>query len=103
MSLEARGYECISKRTASEAWQVLEMGNIDVVVTDIMMPGGMSGYDLAKTAVARWPSLKVLLTSGYPETKLNGNGNASVKLHLLTKPYRKDDLASALRKTLEGN
>jgi hypothetical protein len=46
--------------------------------------------------------LKVLLTSGFPETKLNGNGNASVKMHLLTKPYRKDDLASALRKALDG-
>ncbi len=76
---------------------------VDLLFTDIMMPGGMSGYDLAKNAVARWPSLKVLLTSGFPETKLNGNGSASVKMHLLTKPYRKDDLASALRNALEGD
>ena len=101
--LEELGYRVLDAADGAAALKILENEPVDLLFTDIMMPGGMSGYDLAKTAVARWPSLKVLLTSGYPETKLNGNGNASVKLHLLTKPYRKDDLASALRKTLEGN
>lgn len=101
--LKELGYRVLDAADGAAALKILENEPVDLLFTDIMMPGGMSGYDLAKTAVARWPSLKVLLTSGYPETKLNGNGNASVKLHLLTKPYRKDDLASALRKTLEGN
>ena len=64
------------------------------------MPGGVSGYDLARTAQAHWPAMKVVLTSGFPETKLNGNGppinRASVK------PYRKADLARVLREVLDG-
>ena len=96
------GYRVLEAPDGAAALKALASEPVDLLFTDIMMPGGMSGYDLAKNAVARWPSLKVLLTSGFPETKLNGNGNASVKMHLLTKPYRKDDLASALRKALDG-
>jgi PAS domain S-box-containing protein len=100
--LNELGYHVLEAPDGPSALKILEREPVDLLFTDIMMPGGMSGYDLAKHAVARWPSLKVLLTSGFPETKLNGNGNTSVKMHLLTKPYRKDDLASALRKALNG-
>ena len=100
--LNELGYSVLEAPDGAAALKILEREPVDLLFTDIMMPGGMSGYDLAKHAVARWPALKVLLTSGFPETKLNGNGNASVKMHLLTKPYRKDDLASALRKALDG-
>ena len=101
--LKELGYSVLEAPDGAAALKILEQEPIDLLFTDIMMPGGMNGYDLAKNAVARWPSLKVLLTSGFPETKLNGNGSASVKMHLLTKPYRKDDLASALRNALEGD
>ena len=100
--LNELGYRVLEAPDGAVALKILEREPVDLLFTDIMMPGGISGYELAKSALARWPSLKVLLTSGFPETKLNGNGNASVKMHLLTKPYRKDDLASALRKTLDG-
>ena len=80
----------------------LRVEPIDLLFSDIMMPGGMSGYDLATKAVARWPALKVLLTSGFPETKLNGNSGLLVSTQLLTKPYRKDDLARALREVLDA-
>jgi signal transduction histidine kinase/CheY-like chemotaxis protein len=100
--LNELGYRVLEAPDGAAALKVLEREPVDLLFTDIMMPGGLSGYDLAKQAAARWPSLKVLLTSGFPETKLNGNGNASVKMHLLTKPYRKGDLASALRKALDG-
>ncbi|MEP7172448.1 MAG: PAS domain S-box protein [Aestuariivirga sp.] len=98
------GYRVLEAPDGVAALKVLEREPVDLLFTDIMMPGGMSGYDLAKNAVARWPSLKVLLTSGFPETKLNGDGNGKspVKMHLLTKPYRKDDLAIALRKALDA-
>jgi PAS domain S-box-containing protein len=97
------GYRVLEAPDGAAALKILEREPVDLLFTDIMMPGGMSGYELARNAVARWPSLKVLLTSGFPETKLNGNGSASAKMHLLTKPYRKDDLASALRKALKGS
>jgi PAS domain S-box-containing protein len=98
------GYRVLEAEDGKAALKILEREPVDLLFTDIMMPGGMSGYDLAKNAAARWPSLKVLLTSGFPETKLNGdgNGNSPVKMHLLTKPYRKDDLAIALRKALDA-
>ena len=96
------GYRVREASDGPAALKILEREPVDLLFTDIMMPGGMSGYDLAKKALEHWPSLKVLLTSGFPETKLNGNGNASVKMHLLTKPYRKDDFALALRKALDA-
>ncbi|HUQ37734.1 MAG TPA: PAS domain-containing protein [Aestuariivirga sp.] len=96
------GYRVLEAPDGAAALKALESKPVDLLFTDIMMPGGMSGYDLAKNALARWPSLKVLLTSGFPETKLNRNGNAAIKMHLLTKPYRKDDLSLALRKALDA-
>jgi PAS domain S-box-containing protein len=95
------GYRVLEAEDGNAALRILERETVDLLFTDIMMPGGMSGYDLTNNAAARWPSLKVLLTSGFPETKLNGNGNSPVRMHLLTKPYRKDDLATALRKALD--
>ena len=95
------GYRVLEAEDGNVAFKILEGNPVDLLFTDIMMPGGMSGYDLALRATARWPALKVLLTSGFPETKLNGNGGASVNMELLTKPYRKNDLARALRKVLD--
>jgi PAS domain S-box-containing protein len=97
------GYRVLEAADGNAAFKILESEPVDLLFTDIIMPGGMSGYDLSLNAVTRWPKLKVLLTSGFPETKLNGNGGAPVKMNLLTKPYRKDDLARALRKILDAN
>jgi CheY-like chemotaxis protein len=97
------GYRVLEAEDGKSAFKILESKPVDLLFTDIMMPGGMSGYDLSLNAVTRWPKLKVLLTSGFPETKLNGNGGAPVKMNLLTKPYRKDDLARALRKILDAS
>ena len=95
------GYRVIEAQDGPTALKILESEPVDLLFTDIMMPGGMSGYDLAAQAVARWPALRVLLTSGFPETRPNGNSSADMEL--LTKPYRKDDLAQALRKALDTN
>ena len=100
--LNALGYRVVEAQDGPTALKILENESADILFTDIMMPGGMSGYDLAKRAMARWPELKVLLTSGFPETRLNGNGNSPIKMQLLTKPYRKDDLAVAVRKVLDA-
>ena len=96
------GYRVVEAQDGPSALKILESQPVDLLFSDIMMPGGMSGYDLATKAVARWPALKVLLTSGFPETKLNGNSGLLVSTQLLTKPYRKDDLARALREVLDA-
>jgi hypothetical protein len=64
------------------------------------MPGELDGFDLAKQATARWPALKVLLTSGFPDTKLNSD-LVTARARLLSKPYRVADLASAIRAALD--
>ena len=97
------GYRVVEAQDGPTALKILEDAPVDLLFTDIMMPGGMSGYDLAQRATSRWPALKVLLTSGFPETRLNGNGNSPIKMQLLTKPYRKDDLADSLRKVVDAS
>jgi PAS domain S-box-containing protein len=72
---------------------------LDLLMTDIVMPGGMSGVDLAKAAQARRPGLKVLLSTGYAGEALDAEPDGSWTV--LRKPYRGEDLAVALRAALE--
>ena len=74
---------------------------IDLLLTDIVMPGGTNGVDLAQEALRRRPGLKVLLTSGFPETRLSGPGILWAGRRLLSKPYRKDELARLVGETLD--
>lgn len=96
------GYACIEASDGPAALAILESRTVDVIFSDVIMPGGMSGYDLGRAALSRWPSIKVLLTSGFPEEKLNGNGNPPWNIRLLSKPYRKEDLARIIRDTLDA-
>lgn len=95
------GYRVVEAQDGPSALKILESQPVDLLFSDIMMPGGMSGHDLATKAVARWPALKVLLTSGFPDTKLNGN-YPTISAQLLSKPYRKEELAHALREVLDA-
>ena len=72
LSLEGRGYECISKETASDAWRVFEQEKIDVVVTDVMMPGGdlfaeidseETGFEFVRRIRQRWRDQAVICLS----------------------------------------
>jgi CheY-like chemotaxis protein len=101
--LDELGYRVLEAENGAAALKILESEPIDLLFTDIVMPGGLSGYDLARIAVSRWPAMKVLLTSGFPETKLNGNGGPPANMRLLTKPYRKDELARVLREILDAS
>ncbi len=95
--LKQLGYNCIEAEDGPSAIKMLETHDIDLLFTDVIMPGGMSGYELGRTVRTRWPSIKVLLTSGFPEEKINGNGKPPWNMRLLLKPYRKEDLALTLR------
>lgn len=101
--LKDLGYRLFEAEDGAAALKILESEPIDLLFTDVVMPGGVNGYDLARTAVSRWPAMKVLLTSGFPETRLNDNGGPPVNMRLLIKPYRKDDLARALREILDAD
>ncbi|NOY61854.1 MAG: GAF domain-containing protein [Gammaproteobacteria bacterium] len=74
---------------------------IDLLFSDVVMPGGMSGYELAQQATQQRPELKVLLTSGFTSKTIAHNGLARFSTHLLSKPYRKADLAQRIRLVLD--
>ena len=66
------------------------------------MPGGMNGQQLAEAAREKHPSLKVLYTSGYAEAGIVRKGGFEPDHNLLNKPYRRAQLAAAIRKVLDG-
>jgi CheY-like chemotaxis protein len=74
----------------------------DVLFTDIVMPGGLSGWELADRARALQPALRVLLTSGYPMETMAMHDQQHVERFILNKPYRKAELARRLRALLNG-
>jgi CheY-like chemotaxis protein len=70
---------------------------IDLVVTDIGLPGGMNGRQMVDAARLARPRLKVLFITGYAENALIGNGILEPGMHVLTKPFALDDLAHRIR------
>jgi signal transduction histidine kinase/CheY-like chemotaxis protein len=90
------GYVTCSARNAQEALNLLRQDiRIDILFSDVVMPGGMNGLQLAVEARRLRSGLKVLLTSGY--TASVEGSDVPVDVPLLSKPYRRDDLASKLR------
>ena len=101
--LEDLGYQVVAAEAGQPALDILNSGeDFDLLFTDIIMPGGMNGRQLAEAAVQLRPGLKVLFTSGYTETAIVHQGRLDPGVHLLSKPYRRKDLAAKVREVLEG-
>jgi PAS domain S-box-containing protein len=97
------GYTVTEAESADAALAVLSRRQMALVFTDIVMPGDLDGFALARTVLTQWPDTKVLLTSGFPETRINGKlGDAAAAARLLGKPYRTVDLARVVREVLEA-
>ena len=91
-----------SAANADEALAIVGQGAaFDLLFTDIVMPGSMNGRQLAETMMAGRPSLRVLFTSGYSDGALPLQGRAGHGIPLLTKPYRRAELARMLRRCLD--
>jgi CheY-like chemotaxis protein len=101
--LKALGYRVIVTRNGPAALAILRgPEKIHLLFTDIVMPGGMFGSELAKEAARLRPDLKILLTSGHtahPVDAIDGGGRA---VRILNKPYRRHDLAAMLRSALNS-
>ena len=96
------GYRVLEAENAAAGLRLLERENIDLLLTDVVMPGGTNGRELARRARQRWPRIKVVFTSGFSETRLIGEaGPLAACTPLLSKPYRKEELASAAREALD--
>ena len=100
--LESLGYAVLEAKTGPETITLLESGEpIALVFSDIVMPGGMTGYDVAERVRSMKPDLKVLLTSGYSDVPLAVSETAR-KIKVLGKPYTREQLGCALRDALDG-
>jgi CheY-like chemotaxis protein len=99
--LKELGYRVIVARNGPAALEILrEAGKIDLLFTDVVMPGGMFGPELAEEASRLRPALKVLFTSGYSEHPVVSLDRPDQDVRILTKPFRRHDLALMLRSVL---
>jgi PAS domain S-box-containing protein len=100
-SLQSLGYRVMAAVDGNDALQQLGTGiAIDLLFTDIVMPSGINGWELAELARKARPELRVLLTSGYALETLSANGHLREGSAILVKPYRKAVLARCLREAL---
>lgn len=100
--LDMLGYGIVTADSAPAAIALLQSGaHVDLVFSDVVMPGGMSGFDLVKWVRDNRPGMKVLLTSGFTgEIAKNGEREAARDLEILRKPYAIAELARAVREAL---
>jgi PAS domain S-box-containing protein len=97
------GYRVITSANGVEALTVLRTGlPIDLLFTDVIMPGGINGPTLAQAARALLPNLRLLYTSGYTENAIVHQGRLDAGVHLLNKPYVRAQLALKVREVLAG-
>ncbi|MEQ8515368.1 MAG: response regulator [Chromatocurvus sp.] len=97
------GYRVTAASHGTEALQaVRQHADIDLLFTDVVMPGGMNGRELAESVGRLRPDLKVLYTSGYTENAIVHQGRLDPGVELLSKPYRRRDLAAKVRKVLDA-
>jgi CheY-like chemotaxis protein/anti-sigma regulatory factor (Ser/Thr protein kinase) len=98
--LELEGYAVQSAASGEQAMALLRQGaRVDLLFTDVIMPGGMNGLDLVEQARALYPGLPVLVTTGYMD-ELPGRGRSG-GLNILAKPYRQESLLERARAALE--
>jgi PAS domain S-box-containing protein len=99
--LEVIGLRVLEAENAQVALEVLKHEPwVDLVFTDVVLPGNMDGYALAGAIKENYPNLKIVMTSGFPGMRFNETELAN-GLPLLSKPYRKQDLVRMVREVLD--
>ena len=95
------GYRVLKAKDAQSALVVIESGiPIDLLFTDVVMPGPLRSTELAKKALDRLPAIRVLFTSGYTDNAIVHGGRLDEGTHLLSKPYTREALARKVRQVL---
>ncbi|MCM2563738.1 response regulator [Lutimaribacter sp. EGI FJ00015] len=99
--LKGLGYHVLDASNGREALDILSQASIDLLFTDVVMPGGMGGHELANAARELLPGVKILFTSGYTENSIVHHGRLDQGVKLLSKPYRREQLATKIREVLD--
>ena len=100
--LERLGYQVIECNTGAEAKEALEKGlKVDVIFSDIMMPGGLTGIDLGRWVSQHRPALPVILTTGFADETAGNTVTPHDTWPILRKPYTQKDLATVMRTVLD--
>jgi signal transduction histidine kinase/ActR/RegA family two-component response regulator len=102
--LQSLGYSVAEASSGAGGLAAFEAAVVpyDLLLTDMVMPGSMSGKVLADEVTRRWPATKVVFMSGYTEDALMHQGRLARDVLLLSKPFRKSDLAQILRQAFAG-
>jgi CheY-like chemotaxis protein len=101
--LEELGYAALEAEDGAAGLKVLQTGQrIDLLVTDVGLPGGMNGRQVADAARALRPDLKVLFITGYAETALVNDGQLEPGMHVMTKPFAMEALAARISAVIKA-
>ncbi len=102
--LKSAGYRVFTAVRGSEALAILDTeSDVDLLFSDVMMPGGMDGFELADQAQRKCPGLKVLLTSGFTKSAIAKGDQARLSADLLAKPYRSSEMLERIQNLMEGD
>jgi len=103
-SLRRLGYDVVTANNGHEALTILKTDpKFDLLFSDIEMPGGLNGIDMAETVRDFLPNLPVLFMSGYPDKVMDKTGLWQGELDLIAKPFERLELANRVRSALDGN
>ncbi|MGE0665117.1 MAG: ATP-binding protein [Sphingomonadales bacterium] len=103
MNLRALGYVVDSFPTGPDLLRAMDGGlAFDLLFTDIVLPGGMNGRDIAEEVMRRQPGTRVLYSSGYTDNAIVHHGRLDEGVHLLNKPFRKAEMALKVRAALDN-
>jgi PAS domain S-box-containing protein len=101
VQLQALGYDVVQAENASDALVVLMSGGpFDLIFTDIVMPGGMNGYQLATEARKLMPDIHILLTTGYSDQMVKNLSGLDPDVSLISKPYHRRELSLKLQELI---
>jgi CheY-like chemotaxis protein len=102
-TLDEFGYRVLEAPDAHAAMQLLEHEpEVQLLFTDVGLPGGINGRQLADQARLRWPALKVLFTTGYARNAIVHHGRLDPGVQLIGKPFQAANLANKVREMLDG-
>jgi CheY-like chemotaxis protein len=100
--LRELGYFVVEATSGAAALESLAKHPVDLLFTDVVMPGGINGRQLADEAQRRWPGLKVLFTTGYTRNAIVHHGRLDPGIHLVGKPFSFQQLAARIRARLDA-